>query len=259
MRRRPTVNGTPPSTGRCWNAGSGCRRHSSRPGFVSLAHDEIMIDRTLMAAAEALAATDPRRGRRLSPSSALRPARRPGTRGRITPDAQGARQASAFGELAAGPRTSERAGDYAFVVEAVREGLPSATTASRASLEMPGRISRSGPEISSTRSAFADSRNSDDTLRSTESCQFGRVAAELRQPGQPDLAETVGSQIVTLACGKTTSWVPRRRPWGRSDGRRQGGQQWSIETAAASGLGREFDLAQTAIDSRRISEACPNR
>ncbi|HMU27205.1 MAG TPA: glutamate-1-semialdehyde 2,1-aminomutase [Solirubrobacterales bacterium] len=29
--------------------------------FVSLAHDEIMIDRTLMAAAEALAATDPRR------------------------------------------------------------------------------------------------------------------------------------------------------------------------------------------------------
>ena len=90
--------------------------------FVSLAHDEATIDRTLEAAAdsleEALERLSPAEpARSSSPSACARPKRR-SQHHVIDPD-----ERPVFGLLAAlGPRSAAAPGEYAFVVEAVREG-----------------------------------------------------------------------------------------------------------------------------------------
>ncbi len=161
-------------------------------------------------------------------------------------------EASAFGELAAaGPRTSERAGDYAFVVEAVREGYLCHYGESRI-LEMPD------PDLALLAGdlfyaiGIRGLAELDDLESTGILSDLIRVAAELEAAGRPDLAETLWvAQIVALACGKDDqlSSATAALEAGQTDAARAV-SEWSIETAAANGLGREFDLAQTAIDSR---------
>jgi hypothetical protein len=157
-----------------------------------------------------------------------------------------------FGELAAcGPRTSARAGDYAFVVEAVREGYLCHYGSSRV-LDQPD------PDLALLAGdlfyaiGIRGLSELDDLESTGILSDLIRVAAELQAAGRGDLAETLWlGQIVALACGKD---VAQQQALTALENGQPGGAdalaEWTSRTVRANDLGREFDFAQTAIDSR---------
>lgn len=158
----------------------------------------------------------------------------------------------AFGELAAaGPRTRDRAADYAFVVEAVREGYLCHYGRSRILDEPDADLALLAGDLFY---AIGIRGLSDlDDLESTGILSdLIRVAAELQAAGRPDLSESLWlGQIVALACGMDD--VQRQSLKDLEAGRESAGDallDWSRRTAGTHRLGRAFDIAQNAIDSR---------
>ncbi|MCB0860028.1 MAG: hypothetical protein KDB54_05165 [Solirubrobacterales bacterium] len=157
-----------------------------------------------------------------------------------------------YGELAAtGPRTRGKAGEYAFVVEAVREGYLCHYGTSRI-LDDPD------PDLALLAGdlfyaiGIRGLADLDDLESTGILSDLIRVAAGLQAAGRPDLAEVVWlGQIVALACGKDADQqaAVSGLEHGR-DGAAGALAEWSARSAATSGMGREFDFAQTAIDSR---------
>ncbi len=157
-----------------------------------------------------------------------------------------------FGELAAaGPRTAGRASEYAFVVEAVREGYLCHYGTSRI---------LDGPDADLALLAgdllYAIGIRGLSELDDLESTgilsDLIRLAAELQANGRPDLAEELWlGQILALACGKDDGHrsAIAALEAGRKEAATELGE-WSERVASANGLGREFDIARTAIDSR---------
>lgn len=157
-----------------------------------------------------------------------------------------------FGDLAAaGPRTASRGDDYSSIVEAVREGYLCHYGSSRILDAPDADLALLAGDL-----FYAIGISGLATFRDLESTailsDLIRVAAELQAAGRPDLAEELWlGQIVALACGKQPEQEAAIEALeaGR-EGAAEALRAWSSETAAAHGLGREFDIARTAIDSR---------
>ena len=167
------------------------------------------------------------------------------------PDAAAGTPATPFGDLAAGgPRTSERGAEYAYVVEAVREGYLCHYGSSRILVEADPDLALLAGDLFYAIGirGLADL----DDLKSTGILSdLIRVAADLQAAGRPDLAETLWlGQIVALACGKDEDCdsLLKALEAGRTETAEALGE-WSRDKAATNGLGREFDIARTAIDS----------
>lgn len=157
-----------------------------------------------------------------------------------------------FGELASdGPRTRDRQVDYAFVVEAVREGYLCHYGRSRV-LDRPDEdlVLLAGDLFYAI--GIRGLADLDDLESTGILSDLIRVAAELQASGRPDLAESLWlGQIVALACGKdeVQKEAVEALEVGR-EGAAEALSAWSARAAAANGLGRAFDIARTAIDSR---------
>lgn len=159
---------------------------------------------------------------------------------------------TALGDLAAaGPRTASRAGDYAFIVEAVREGYLCHYGRSRILDEPDDDLALLAGDL-----FYAIGIRGLAELEDLESTgilsDLIRVAAELQASGRQDLAEVLWlGQIVALACGMddTQKQAVKALEAGQT-GAAEALSAWSAGTAATNGLGRAFDIAQTAIDSR---------
>jgi hypothetical protein len=156
-----------------------------------------------------------------------------------------------FGELAAaGPRTSARAAEYAFVVEAVREGYLCHYGRSRILGEPDADLALLAGDLFYA-IGIRGLAELDDLESTGILSDLIRVAAELQAAGRPALTETLWlGQIVALSCGKDGA---HQRAVAALEAGREGAEgalrEWSIETAAANRMGRAFDLAQSAIDS----------
>ncbi|MBN8866128.1 MAG: hypothetical protein J0H98_01110 [Solirubrobacterales bacterium] len=157
-----------------------------------------------------------------------------------------------FGELAAaGPRTSERGDEYAFVVESVREGYLCHYGTSRV-LDDPD------PDLALLAGdlfyaiGIRGLADLDDLESTGILSDLIRVAAELQAADRPDLAESLWlGQITALSCGKDDRQAAAVAALAtRSEGAREALAAWSEEAADAHRLGRAFDVARTAIDSR---------
>jgi hypothetical protein len=157
-----------------------------------------------------------------------------------------------FGDLvAAGPRTRNRADEYAFVVEAVREGYLCHYGSSRVLDEPDDDLSLLAGDLFYA-IGIRGLAELDDLESTGILSDLIRVAAELQAAGHADLAEDLWlGQIVALACGKdeVQADVLRTLEAGR-EGAAEALSDWSSQTAAAHGLGREIDIARNAIDSR---------
>ena len=159
---------------------------------------------------------------------------------------------TALGDLAAaGPRTAPRAGEYAFIVEAVREGYLCHYGRSRILDEPDDDLALLAGDL-----FYAIGIRGLAELEDLESTgilsDLIRVAAELQASGRQDLAEVLWlGQIVALACGMddTQKQAVKALEAGQT-GAAEALSAWSAGTAATNGLGRAFDIAQTAIDSR---------
>lgn len=159
---------------------------------------------------------------------------------------------TAFGDLAAaGPRTATRADDYAFIVEAVREGYLCHYGSSRILDEPDDDLALLAGDL-----FYAIGIRGLAELEDLESTgilsDLIRVAAELQASGRQDLAEVLWlGQIVALACGMDAT---QKRAVKALEAGQPGAAEalstWSAGMAATNGLGRAFDIAQTAIDSR---------
>lgn len=157
-----------------------------------------------------------------------------------------------FGDLAAaGPRTASLGDDYSLIVEAVREGYLCHYGSSRVLDAPDADLALLAGDL-----FYAIGIRGLATFRDLESTailsDLIRVAAELQASGRPDLAEELWlGQIVALACGKDPEQeaTVEALKAGRQ-GAAEALRAWSSEAAAAHGLGRAFDIAQTAIDSR---------
>ncbi len=156
-----------------------------------------------------------------------------------------------FGQLAAsGPRTSGDGAEYSFVVEAVREGYLCHYGTSRI-LDGPD------PDLALLAGdlfyaiGIRGLAGLEDLQSTGILSDLIRVAADLQAVGRPDLAEILWiGQIVALACGKDKDHGAALRALEvGQDGAGKGLLEWSHDRAATNGLGREFDIAQTAIDS----------
>jgi hypothetical protein len=159
---------------------------------------------------------------------------------------------SIFGELvAAGPRTGDRASEYSFVVEAVREGYLCHYDSSRVLDEPDDDLSLLAGDLFYA-IGIRGLAELDDLESTGILSDLIRVAAELQAAGRSDLAEGLWlGQIVALACGKdeVQADAVRALEAGR-EGAGEALSDWSSQTAAAHGLGREIDIARNAIDSR---------
>ena len=157
-----------------------------------------------------------------------------------------------FGELAgSGPRTRDRAAEYALVVEAVREGYLCHYGSSRI-LDDPD------PDLALLAGdlfyaiGIRGLADLDDLESTGILSDLIRLAAELQAAGQADQAEALWiGQIVAFACGKDEhqSSLLAALEAGE-DGSVEALSDWSRRIATTNHLGREFDIAQTAIDSR---------
>ena len=157
----------------------------------------------------------------------------------------------AFGELAAaGPRTTGSAAGYAFVVEAVREGYLCHYGRSRILDQPDADLALLAGDLFYA-IGIRGLAELDDLESTGILSDLIRVAAELQAAGRPELTETLWlGQIVALACGKDDAQGEAVAALeAGADGAEETLRNWSIETAAANRMGREFDLAQSAIDS----------
>jgi hypothetical protein len=157
-----------------------------------------------------------------------------------------------FGELAgSGPRTRDQAAGYALVVEAVREGYLCHYGSSRI-LDDPD------PDLSLLAGdlfyaiGIRGLAEFDDLESTGILSDLIRLAAELQAAGRADQAEALWvSQIVALACGKDEDQQAALKALeAGEEGATETLVDWSRRTADTNRLGREFDIAQTAIDSR---------
>lgn len=158
---------------------------------------------------------------------------------------------SVYGTLAgSGPRTADRSGEYAFVVEAVREGYLCHYDRSRILDRPDADLALLAGDL-----FYAIGISGLSTLDDLESTgilsDLIRVAAELQAAGRADLAESLWlGQILALACGKDeVQQAAVRALEGGSATAATDLSDWSRRSAATHGLGRGFDIAQSAIDS----------
>jgi len=158
----------------------------------------------------------------------------------------------AFGELvAAGPRTSSSPAEYAFVVEAVREGYLCHYGTSRI-------LGGPDPDLALLAGDlfYAIGINGLSTLDDPESVgilsDLIRVAAELRAEDETEMAETLWlAQLLALACGSSPDLSVLIASLERRENESlEGLKEWSKNMAETNGLGRAFEAAQNAIDFR---------
>lgn len=170
----------------------------------------------------------------------------------MKPDAGIDGSRSVFGELAsAGPRTSAKAAEYAFVVEAVREGYLCHYGSSRILDEPDPDLALLAGDLFYA-IGIRGLAELDDLESTGILSDLIRVAAELQAAGRPELTETLWlGQIVALACGKNESQQTATEALeaGR-EGAEEALAKWSSEASAAHGFGSAFDIARNAIDSR---------
>ncbi len=157
-----------------------------------------------------------------------------------------------LGQLAAsGPRSSARAAQYAFIVEAVREGYLCHYGRSRLLDEPDSDLALLAGDL-----FYAIGISGLAELNDLESTgilsDLIRVAAELQAAGRPDLAGVIWlSQIVALACGKDEEQAKAVEALGAGEAAAaEALEAWSRATADSHGAGRAFENARTAIDSR---------
>lgn len=157
-----------------------------------------------------------------------------------------------FGELAAaGPRTGGNGTEYAFVVEAVREGYLCHYGSSRILDQPDADLALLAGDLFYA-IGIRGLAGLDDLESTGILSDLIRVAAELQADGRADSAEVLWlGQIVALSCGKDDA---QREAVEALEAGREGAEaallDWSKRSAATNGLGRAFDIVQTAIDSR---------
>ena len=158
---------------------------------------------------------------------------------------------TALGELAAsGPRTSSRGSEYAYVVEAVREGYLCHYGSSRVLADPDPDLALLAGDLFYA-IGIRGLADLDDLESTGILSDLIRVAADLQAAGRADLAEILWlGQIVALSCGKDDSYDDRLAALeAGQEGAGEALAGWSLDKATTSGLGREFGTAQTAIDS----------
>ncbi|MDQ2700050.1 MAG: hypothetical protein M3Y23_01840 [Actinomycetota bacterium] len=157
-----------------------------------------------------------------------------------------------FGELAAaGPRTEGLGAEYAFVVEAVREGY-------LCHYGTPRVLAGADPDLALLAGDlfFAIGINGLAALDDPESVgilsDLIRVAAGLRAEDRAEEAEVLWmAQLLALACGKDDDLQARIEALERGEsGASEGLKEWSQKSAENHQLGRAFEAACKAIDSR---------
>mgnify|MGYP001460986000 CR=1 FL=1 len=150
---------------------------------------------------------------------------------------------SPLGELvAAGPRTGDRGDEYAFVVEAVREGY-------LCHYGSPRVLEAVDPDLALL---AGDLFYAIGIRGLADLSDLIRVAADLQAADRSDLAEVLWlGQLVALACGKDEEHDATVKALeARESGAAEALIDWCTRTVATNELGREFDNAQNAIDSR---------
>ncbi len=161
-------------------------------------------------------------------------------------------EAPVLGELAAGgPRTSDAAAEYSFVVEAVREGYlchygtPRVLEASDSDLRLLAGDLFYAIGISGL--AALDDPESVGILS-----DLIRIAAGFRAIGEAARAETLWlAQLLALAYGIDPAQTALVEALRRGEpGSLEALNEWSSDAAAEHGLGRAFDTARKAIDSK---------
>lgn len=163
-----------------------------------------------------------------------------------------ARDEAVYGNLvASGPRTVDRRDEYSFVVEAVREGYLCHYGTSRVLVDPDPDLALLAGDLFYA-IGIRGLAELDDLESTGILSDLIRVAAELQAAGRQDQAETLWiGQIVALACGKEPS---QNEAVEALEAGREGAEaalsNWSSGAAAAHGLGRAFDIARNAIDSR---------
>ncbi len=159
---------------------------------------------------------------------------------------------SPLGELvAAGPRTGDRGDEYAFVVEAVREGY-------LCHYGSPRVLEAVDPDLALLAGdlfyaiGIRGLADLDDLESTGVLSDLIRVAADLQAADRSDLAEVLWlGQLVALACGKDEEHDATVKALeARESGAAEALIDWCTRTVATNELGREFDNAQNAIDSR---------
>ena len=157
----------------------------------------------------------------------------------------------AFGRLAAaGPRTAALADEYAFVVEAVREGYLCHYDTPRVLAGADDDLALLAGDL-----FYAIGINGLAALDDPESVgilsDLIRVAAELRAEDRTEEAEALWlAQLLALSCGKTDELDELIVALERGDsGSLERLKEWSAKSADGHGIGRAFGAARKAIDS----------
>lgn len=157
-----------------------------------------------------------------------------------------------LGELAAaGPRTSGSPAEYAFVVEAVREGY-------LCHYGTPRVLEGHDPDLALLAGDlfYAIGISGLAALDDPESVgilsDLIRVAAEFRAEGETEKAEALWlAQLLALACGIDAKQSALIEALMRGEsGSLEALDEWSSRSAAEHGLGPAFGEARKAIDSR---------
>ncbi|MGA7397129.1 MAG: hypothetical protein WBW62_06735 [Solirubrobacterales bacterium] len=156
----------------------------------------------------------------------------------------------ALGELvAAGPRTKGSPAEYAFVVEAVREGYLCHYGTPRILHGADADLTLLAGDL-----FYAIGINGLAALNDPESVgilsDLIRVAAELRAEDRTEAAEALWlAQLLALSCGIDNDLPGRIGALEqRENGSIEGLKEWSENTAESHGLGRRFVSARNAID-----------
>jgi hypothetical protein len=157
----------------------------------------------------------------------------------------------AFGELVAnGPRTAASPAEYAFVVEAVREGYLCHYATPRVLRGADADLALLAGDL-----FYAIGISGLTELDDPESVgilsDLIRVAAELRAEGETDKAEALWlAQLLALSCGSDPDLPALIEALQHGEnGSLEGLTEWSTKSASEHGLGRAFDAARKAIDS----------
>lgn len=158
----------------------------------------------------------------------------------------------ALGELvAAGPRTEGSPAEYAFVVEAVREGYLCHYGTPRILHGADADLTLLAGDL-----FYAIGINGLAALNDPESVgilsDLIRVAAELRAEDRAEDAEVLWlAQLLALSCGKDDELEVRLEALERGEtGSHEGLKEWSRNCAENHQVGRAFEAARKAIDSR---------
>lgn len=162
------------------------------------------------------------------------------------------RGGSPIGELvAAGPRTGERGAEYAFVVEAVREGYLCHYGSPRVLETVDQDLALLAGDLFYA-IGISGLAQLDDLESTGILSDLIRVAADLQAAGRGDLAEVLWLvQLVALSCGKDAEYAVAIRALEAGESNAAEALiDWCTRTVVTNQLGREFDNAQTAIDSR---------